>query len=223
MLLLRAKSGPPKTTVKGNTVVVDRHISGNLEETRTIQGRRLRGKQNVNVTRRIPQKTAMMPVEDIQHVLDYHERKHKQELQGAHELSNRLADKMREEFLRAHKKVDEDCVNQIGRVHAITAEAKRTREQLRETIQVAKSAQRQLKAAKKTIEEKAQEEEELREKIRARVGSKTESEAENEAQAIIVACRKSGARYSKSKGARYSESEIRAAKSERSHYSGDGP
>ena len=123
MLLLRAKSGPQKTTVKGNTVVVDRHISGNLEETRSIQGRRLRGKQNVNVTRRIPQKTAMMPVAELQHVIDHMEEEHKNDLRGAHEFSNRMADKMREEFLLAHKKVDEDRVNQIGRVHAITAEA----------------------------------------------------------------------------------------------------
>jgi len=93
MLLLRAKSGPPKTTVKGNTVDVDRHISGNLEETRSIQGRRLRGKQSVDVSRRITKKTPMMPVAELQQVIDHMEERHKHELQGAHELSNRLADK----------------------------------------------------------------------------------------------------------------------------------
>jgi len=94
-----------------------------------------------------------------------------------------MADKMREEFLLAHKKVDEDRVNQIGRVHAITAEAKRTREQLRETIQVAKSAQRQLRAAKKTIEEKPKEEEELKEKIKTRVAAAKAARAARRAAA----------------------------------------
>jgi len=65
MLLLRAKSGPPKTTVKGNTVVVDRHISGNLEETRSIQGRRLRGKQSADVSHRFTKKTPMVPVAEL--------------------------------------------------------------------------------------------------------------------------------------------------------------
>ena len=102
MLLLRAKSGPQKTTVKGNTVVVDRPISGNLEETRSIQGRRLRGKQSLDVSRQITKKTPMMPVAELQQVIDYMEEKHKAELRGAHDLSNRLADKQRKEYLAAY-------------------------------------------------------------------------------------------------------------------------
>ena len=80
MLLLRAESGPPKTTVKGNTITVDRHISGNLEETRAIQGRRLRGKQDVNVTRRMTKKMPLIPMTEIQEMIDHLEDKHKEGL-----------------------------------------------------------------------------------------------------------------------------------------------
>ena len=67
MLLVRAKSGPPKTTVKGNIVVVDRHISGNLEETRAIPGRRLPGKQPPKVdTRRFTKKTPVIPQAEVE-------------------------------------------------------------------------------------------------------------------------------------------------------------
>ena len=45
-------------------------------------------------------------------------------------------------------------MNQIGRAQAATEEAKKWRRQLQDTIQVAKSAQTQLRAAKRTIEER---------------------------------------------------------------------
>ena len=71
MLLLRAKSGPPKTTVKGNTVTVDRHISGNLEETRAMKSRRIHGKQPPkDVNRRLTNKTPMMPLPEVQQIID---------------------------------------------------------------------------------------------------------------------------------------------------------
>ena len=77
MLLLRAKSGPPKTTVKGNTVTVDRHISGNLEETRAMKSRRIHGKQPPkDVNRRLNRNTPMMRTPEVQQMIDYLEEKH---------------------------------------------------------------------------------------------------------------------------------------------------
>ena len=52
MLLLRAKARPSKSTVKGNTLTIDRHISGKLEETLLLKNRRLNGKQPTEPTRR---------------------------------------------------------------------------------------------------------------------------------------------------------------------------
>jgi hypothetical protein len=167
MLLLRAKSGPPKTTVKGNTVVVDRHISGNLEETRAIPSRRLRGKQNLNVTRRMTKKTAVIPQEEVQQIIDHLEDKHKEELRGAHNFANTLADKMRSEFLAAYDAKEAERVHHIGKAQEATEKAKKVHKQLKDMILVAKSAKDQLRAAKKTVEEKTKAEEDRKARLRA--------------------------------------------------------
>jgi hypothetical protein len=52
MLLIRAKAGPSKSSVKGNTLTIDRPITGNLEEKLPTKGRRLNGKQPAEPNRR---------------------------------------------------------------------------------------------------------------------------------------------------------------------------
>ena len=73
MLLLRAKAGEAKTSVKGNTLKIDRSISGTLEESLPMRGRRLKGKQKDTHYRRITGKqmpaSGQVPAERVAQIV----------------------------------------------------------------------------------------------------------------------------------------------------------
>ena len=82
-------------------------------------------------------------------------------------MSNKLADRMRSEFLAAYDAKEAERVHHIGKAQEATEKAKKVHKQLKDTILVAKSAKDQLRAAKKTIEEKTKAEEDRKARLRA--------------------------------------------------------
>ena len=128
-------------------------------------------------------KTPVVPTEEVQQIIDHLEDKHGKEFWGAHNFANKMMDKQLQEYLAAYDAKEAERVHHIGRAQEATEEAKRARRKLLYTIQVAKSARSQLKAAKKSIEEKTKEEEELKEHIKVR------KEAREAARAAAKAAR----------------------------------
>ena len=105
MLLLRAKAGETHSSVKGNTLKIDRSISGTPEESVPMLGRRLNGKQKGNysycrITGKQAPVSGKVPADRVAHIVQSVKDRAEDEKHKILETGGRIIEEMEAEHAR---------------------------------------------------------------------------------------------------------------------------